>query len=178
MTALTMPPTDGTRLVTQAPSVRDIVLTHGRYVWRLLRYFGVADRDLDDVSQDVFTTVHRKLDDLSDDGLRPWLHTICVNHVKNYRRRARHRRETLVDNVPEAVVSAPQEETLELAQAQRLLLVLLDRLDEDRRTVFVLHAIEEVPMEQVAKIVGCPLSTAYFRFQRARVELEKELVNP
>jgi RNA polymerase sigma-70 factor, ECF subfamily len=178
MTALRMLPSDGTRLVTQAPSLRDIVLTHGRYVWRLLRYFGVADRDLDDVCQDVFTTVHRKLDDLSDDGLRPWLHTICINHAKNYRRRARHHREMLVDDVPESVVSAPQEESLELEQAQRLLLVLLDRLDEDRRAIFVLHAIEELPMEQVAKIVGCPLSTAYFRFQRARVELEEKLVNP
>ena len=167
-----------TSVATQAQSIRDVVFSHGRYVWRLLRYLGVADRDLDDVCQDVFTTAHRKLGELSDDGLRPWLHTICVYHAKNYRRRARHHREMLVDEVPDSVVTAPQEESLDLARAQRLLLALLDRLDEDKRTIFVLHAIEEVPMEQVAKIVGCPLSTAYARFQRARVELEKKLVNP
>src|SRR4051812_19282959 len=82
-------------------SMRDVVFTHGRYVWRLLRYLGVAERDLDDVCQDVFTTVHQKLDELKDDGLRPWLHTMCVYHAKNYRRRARHHRESLMETPPE-----------------------------------------------------------------------------
>jgi RNA polymerase sigma-70 factor (ECF subfamily) len=178
MTALRILASDGTGVATRAHNIRDIVFSHGRYVWRLLRYLGVADRDLDDVCQEVFTTVDQKLDGLADGGLRPWLHTICLYHAKNYRRRARHRREMLVDVVPDSAVSAPQEESLELARAQRLLLDLLDRLDEDRRAIFVLHAIEELPMEQVAKIVGCPLSTAYFRFQRARAELEQKLVTP
>ncbi len=177
MTALRMHSSNTSGVAVAARSVREIVLTHGQYVLRLLRYLGVDDRDLDDVAQEVFMTVHRKLDDLSDDGLRPWLHTICFNHARSYRRRARRHRELLVDDVPESATAPPQEQTLELARAQRLLLALLDRLDEEKRTIFVLHAIEELPMEQVAKIVGCPLSTAYSRFHRARVELEEKLVN-
>ncbi|MBN9164035.1 MAG: sigma-70 family RNA polymerase sigma factor [Myxococcales bacterium] len=177
MSALRMLSPDRTSLVAQAPCIREIVLSHGRYVWRLLRYLGVAERDLDDVCQDVFTTVHRKLGDLADEGLRPWLRTICVNHAKNYRRRARHHREMLVDEMPEPVVSASQEEGLELAEAQRCLLTLLDRLDEDWRAIFVLHRVEDLPMEQVAKIVGCSLSTAYLRYQRACAGLENALVN-
>jgi RNA polymerase sigma-70 factor (ECF subfamily) len=78
-----------------------------------------------------------------------------------------------MEEPPESVTVAPQEQTLELARRQKRLLALLDELDEDKRTIFVLHAIEEVPMEQVAKMVGCPLSTAYFRFKRACVALEK-----
>ena len=177
MTALRMLAPDRTGLVDQARCIREIVLSHGRYVWRLLRYLGVADRDLDDVCQEVFTTVHRKLGDVTDEGLQPWLRSICVNHAKNYRRRAHRHREMLVDEMPETVVSASQEEGLVLAQAQALLLALLDRLDEDWRAIFVLHTVEELPMEQVAKIVGCPLSTAYFRYRRACAGLENALVN-
>jgi RNA polymerase sigma-70 factor, ECF subfamily len=175
MTTLRMLPPEVAGVASQAPTIQDIVLTHGKYIWRLLRYLGIPTRDLDDVCQDVFATVHQKLDRLADDGVRPWLSTICVNHAKNYRRRARFQREVLVDDVPDAVIAATQEASFDRARAQSLLVTLLDRLDEDRRTVFVLHAIEEIPMEQVSKIVGCPVSTAYARYQRARTELERKL---
>ncbi|AKV02443.1 RNA polymerase sigma factor RpoE [Labilithrix luteola] len=162
--------------VSSAPTVREIVLSHGRYVWRLLRFLGVPERDLDDLCQEVFTTVHQKRGALSDTGLRSWLYAICTNHARNYRKRAHHRREALVEAIPESSVAPSQEEGLELAQAQEQLLLLLDRLDDDKRTIFVLHAIEEVSMEDAAEIVGCPLSTAYFRFRRARAQLEAAMV--
>lgn len=161
--------------VATAPSMREIVLTHGEYVWRLLRYFGVAERDLEDVCQDVFTTVHKKLADLRDDGLRPWLHTMCIQHARNYRRRASRNREMLVEELPEPLAPALQEETVHRARAQELLIAMLDRLDEDKRAIFVLHAIEEHPMGEVAKLVGCSVSTAYLRFKQARQELEKRM---
>lgn len=159
---------------TRAPIVQQLVLAHGKYVWRLLRYLGVADRDLDDVMQDVFATAYEKLGDIAEEAaLRSWLYATCVFHAKNYRRRAHRHRETLVADLPESVSPAAQEYELELARAQELLLVLLERLDEEKRMVFVLHAIEELPMTDVAKAVGCRLSTAYFRFNRARAELRK-----
>jgi RNA polymerase sigma-70 factor (ECF subfamily) len=45
---------------------------------------------------------------------------------------------------------------------------VLSILDEDRRTVFVLYEVEELPMEEVAAVVGCPLATAYSRLRSAR----------
>lgn len=164
-------------VVPRIPTARELVFTYGKYVWRLLRYLGVADRDLDDVCQEVFTTALRRIDSLTDDGIRPWLHAICINHAKNYRRRASRRRELLVETLPEPTVSGQQEENLDRSRARELLPTLLDRLDDDHRAAFVLFSIEGVPMEQVAKTLGCPLSTAYVRVQRARKQLEKFLVN-
>lgn len=175
MTATTTPQSTDVE-VASTPSLREIVLTHGDYVWRLLRYLGVAERDLDDVCQDVFTTVYKKLDHLRDDGLRPWLHAMCFQHSRNYRRRASRQREILVTELPELVAPASQEETVDQARAQELMLIVLDRLDEDKRAIFVLHAIEGLPMGEVAKLVGCSVSTAYLRFQHARQELEKRMV--
>jgi RNA polymerase sigma-70 factor (ECF subfamily) len=178
MLSLRMLPPEVTGVAPEAPAVpclHDIVLAHGKYVWRLLRYLGVPTRDLDDVCQDVFATAHQKLGRVSDGGIRPWLSTICLNHAKNYRRRARFQREVLVDDVPDSALVATPEANLDRARKQSLLLTLLDGLDEDRRTVFVLHAIEDIPMEQVSKLVGCPLSTAYARYQRAYTELERKL---
>jgi RNA polymerase sigma-70 factor (ECF subfamily) len=173
MTALRMLSSNDAEMARSALSLREIVLTHGKYVWRLLRYLGVADRDLDDVCQEVFTTVHKKLGDLQDDGVRPWLYAMCTYHARNYRRHAGRHRETLMESPPESFAQASQEETVDRTRARELLLVLLDRLDEDKRTIFVLHAIEEIPMAEVARLVSCPQSTAYFRFKQAKQELEK-----
>ena len=175
MISLRLLPPEVTGVAPEAPCIRDIVLSHGKYVWRLLRYLGVPARDLDDVCQDVFATAYQKLDRVEDGGIRPWLSAICLNHAKNYRRRARFQREVLVDDVPDSALAATPEASLDRARKQSLLLTLLDDLDEDRRAVFVLHAIEDIPMEQVSKLIGCPLSTAYARYQRAYVELERKL---
>jgi RNA polymerase sigma-70 factor (ECF subfamily) len=40
----------------------------------------------------------------------------------------------------------------------------------DRRAVFVLHDIHEVPVPEVAETLGVPLNTAYSRLRIAREE--------
>ena len=52
---------------------------------------------------------------------------------------------------------------------------VLASLDEDKRTVFLLHDVEEMPMREVAEAVGCRLSTAYARLYAARRELAKAI---
>jgi len=44
----------------------------------------------------------------------------------------------------------------------------LAALDTGKREVFVLYELEELPMGEVAKIVDCPLQTAYSRLHAAR----------
>jgi RNA polymerase sigma-70 factor (ECF subfamily) len=57
------------------------------------------------------------------------------------------------------------------AEARRIrteIASLLGRLDDEKRTVFVLYELEELSMSQVAGVVGCPLQTAYSRLHAAR----------
>src|SRR5262245_7483674 len=69
-------------------SVRQIFDEHARYVWRTLRHLGVADADLEDVCQEVFVTVHRKLPEFEGRSkLRTWLYGICLRVASDYRRR-------------------------------------------------------------------------------------------
>ncbi len=44
----------------------------------------------------------------------------------------------------------------------------LDQLDDDKRAVFVLFELEQMPMVDVAEAAGCPLQTAYSRLYAAR----------
>ena len=115
------------------------------------------------------TWPQRKLDGFEGrSSLRTWLYGICLRTAWDHRRRAHVRLEIAVAEPPQRVVEPNQESELSHADTKRLLASLLDRLDEDKRAVFVLYELEELPMKEVAEVVGCPLQTAYSRLHAAR----------
>jgi RNA polymerase sigma-70 factor, ECF subfamily len=152
--------------------MREVFDEHAAYVWRALRHLGVPESEADDLCQEVFVVVHRRLASFEGrSSLRTWLYGICLRVASDYRRRARVRYERPAADpardLAEPVGFAPDER----AQARAELLALLDGLDEDKREVLVLYEIEGVAMMEVAEIVGCPLQTAYSRLHAARAKL-------
>lgn len=144
------------------------------YVARALRYFGVPDKDLADVCQEVFIVVHRKLSEFEHrSSLRTWLFRICQRAASDYRKKAYVRLETPVEATPES--SAPVDPFTQPLETRRLLLRALDQLDNDKRAVFVLFEIEGLDMKEVAEVMGCPLQTAYSRLHAARRTLAETL---
>ncbi len=152
-----------------APTLRRVFDEYAPFVWRTLRHLGVAEADVEDVCQDVFVVVHRKLEGFEGRStLRTWLYGICLRTASDYRRRAHIRREQPVSDVPQTSIAPVQEEDVARAEARAQLARLLDLLDEEKRQVFVLYELEELEMKQVAEAVGCPLQTAYSRLRAAR----------
>lgn len=143
------------------------------FVFRALRRLGVAEGDLDDVCQEVFVVVMRKLAEFEGRSqLRTWIYGICVRSASDYRKRAPRRREVLTDEIPEGVASKGPHEYATEAEARDLLDRLLGELDDDKRAVFVLYEIEELPMAEVALALECPLQTAYSRLHAARKRVQ------
>src|SRR5882672_7077286 len=57
------------------------------FVWRSARGLGVADAALDDVVQEIFVIVHRRLRDFEGrSSIRTWLSGIVLNVVRHHRR--------------------------------------------------------------------------------------------
>ena len=151
----------------------DVYRDHLADVWRSLAALGVREADVADACQEVFVVVHRQLAGF--DGaakVTTWLYAICLRVASGFRRRAHTRREELVDVTPERAGADSPHRDLERVRAMRQLRAMLDALDDDKRSVFVLYELEELPMREVAEIVGCPLQTAYSRLHAARRTLE------
>ena len=65
---------------TSETSFRGVYTEHFPFVWRCLRGLGVAEAALDDVAQEVFLIVHRRLAEFRGDAsLRTWLYAIVRN---------------------------------------------------------------------------------------------------
>src|SRR5687768_6380913 len=158
---------------TQTPSLAEVFRREAPFVWRALRRLGVREADVEDVCQEVFVVVHRKLADFEGrSSLRTWIYGICARTASDYRRSARVRHEIVTDTPPETTSDARQHDVVALREARAKLDRILDQLDDDKRSVFVLYEIEELSMNEVAEALHCPLQTAYSRLHAARKIVE------
>jgi RNA polymerase sigma-70 factor (ECF subfamily) len=150
---------------------------HAPFVWRCLRRLGVASGDVDDVLQEVFLVVHRRLPDY--DGrasMRAWIYGICVRKASDHRKLAHKKREHLTEHVPEGASRGDgPDAALERRRALARLDAALADLDEDKRAAFVLYEIEGLGLAEIAEAVGCPLQTVYSRLGAARKHVEHAL---
>jgi RNA polymerase sigma-70 factor, ECF subfamily len=153
--------------------VSRIVREHAVFVWRTLRRLGVREADIDDVCQEVFVVVHRKLPEFEPRAsIKSWLYGICIRAAAAHRRKAPVRREVPTESPEEGSAAwGGPEASLESREALVMLDRALDALDADKREVFVLYEVEELAMSEVAQIVGCPLQTAYSRHTAARAHV-------
>lgn len=155
-------------------SFSDIFEQHVGFVWRVLRYAGVSERELPDVAQEVFIVVHRRLSehDPNRSALRTWLFGIAQNVARNHLRLVRFEREVSIAELPEIGDSEGAPDiAIDRARARALVASVVGRLDEEQRAVFVLHDLEEVPMREITESLGLPLPTGYSRLRLARAKV-------
>lgn len=170
--AFASPDSVWSRVNSAHPKLDEIVATHLDFIWRVLRLRGVRDADVEDVAQEVLLAVHRALPSFEGrSSIRTWLYGICLRVSSKHRRKPYVRREIASASLPEEEGTAPQLMEVARSQARHKLNEILAGLDDDKRTVFVLYEIEEVPMAEIAEILGCPLQTAYSRLHAARAKV-------
>jgi RNA polymerase sigma-70 factor (ECF subfamily) len=67
------------------------------------------------------------------------------------------------------------EERLVEHENRALVAAALESLDLDRRAVFVLHDLDDVPVPEIARTLDIPLNTAYSRLRVARERFVKAI---
>ncbi len=157
-----------------APSFAEVYEAHVDFVWRVARRLGVPEASLDDAVQDVFVVVHDRLAGFEGrSSLRTWIYGIVRRVARDHRPSARERPLDEALDPPSEAASA--HDRLERAEALRVLHALLDTLDDDKREVFVLSELEEMPMPDIAEAIGVNVNTAYARLRAARRDLDASL---
>ncbi|MFO0591770.1 MAG: sigma-70 family RNA polymerase sigma factor [Polyangiaceae bacterium] len=144
------------------------------FVMNTARRCGLSDPDAEDVTQQVFIALQRRLHTLcSPESVRPWLLTVT-------RRKARARfgagsrtEAALPDHLGEIVDETPAaDEMIAQEERRRELIELLESIEPPRRIVLVMHVLDDVPMCEVAEALEIPVATAYNRLRLARRDLQ------
>jgi RNA polymerase sigma-70 factor (ECF subfamily) len=148
------------------------------------------DADAEDVTQDVFLQVVRKLDTFRGEAeLTTWLHRVTVNAALDYRRKAVLRRERpasasldrlLADGARAVPLRArqPGPERQALArEAQESIKEAVTSLPRWYRDVYVLAEVQGRAYAEVGALLGLRLATVKSRLHRARRILRAALAS-
>ena len=147
---------------------------------RLTRVIGPAT-ERDDLVQQIFLDVYRAMRRFRGDAsFATYLHRIVVNvayeHLER-RRRGRGRNEPLDDRQLETLIApgaSPEQRAREREELRRVF-ALLDHLSPKRRAAFVLVAVECLPLEEAAALLGANAPAIKQRVLDARRELAAAL---
>jgi RNA polymerase sigma-70 factor (ECF subfamily) len=161
-----------------ALDVRAVYREHARFVWLSLQRLGIRVSDLDDVAQDVFVIVHKRLRTFDRRSrLTTWLFGICMRVAANYRRRRRWTFEVLSggtdDRRPGTLAAA--DDVLVRREQREVAERALNRLEVAKRATFVMFEIESLSCLEIAELMNVPVGTVYSRLHSARRQLEKAL---
>jgi RNA polymerase sigma-70 factor (ECF subfamily) len=140
------------------------------YVSKLLRDDGRAL----DVLQEVWLRAFRSIRRLEDPRrLRPWLYRIAqglvVDRIRHDVSRAQAERARAVTPDAAAEESFAAEDAAAIHRA-------LDALDARHREVLVLYFLEDMPLADIAAVIGCPVGTVKSRVFYARQALKEGLL--
>jgi RNA polymerase sigma-70 factor (ECF subfamily) len=152
----------------------------------LPRVWGVVFRivrnreDAEDVVQEVFLTAHRSIAEFRGDAaFSTWLHRIAVTRALNHLDRASVRiakASASIDDEDAPEIAAAATDTplraLESKELLRRLAACLEKLPAAWRAVVALRDAEELPYEEIARVLGIELGTVRSRLARARGSLK------
>jgi len=139
------------------------------------------DHLAEDVTQDVFMHIQRSIASFDPTReLSPWVFTIATNKVRDHWRSRRHHdglRETSLDGDDESnaidppdVRAGPLPQLLD-GELRRELDAAIAGLAEGMREVLVLRWYEELPFDEIGRMIGRNETAARKRYSRALAEL-------
>jgi RNA polymerase sigma-70 factor (ECF subfamily) len=153
---------------------------HVDFVWRSARRLGVTEDAADDVVQQVFVVVHRRLSEFEGRAsIKTWLFAVLLRVVQDHRRSLRRKSPHLVgeptdpDAIPDSARASDPYEALSRVEASRLINRLLECLDEERRVVFVMAELEQLTPAESAEALGVDVKVVYARLRAARADFEQ-----
>lgn len=161
---------------------------HNRALFRTARAILKDDAEAEDALQEAYLYAHRSIAKFRGDArLSTWLTRIVANEAFA-RLRKRVRRAAILPLHPDddeaasesavrteaPAMDRPDNATLR-AEMRHLLEARIDALPDAYRAVFVLRAIEELSVEEIAASLGIAEATVRTRFFRARSLLRESL---
>jgi RNA polymerase sigma-70 factor, ECF subfamily len=154
---------------------------HHRRVYAVCMRMTGNTAEAEDLSQEVFVQVFRKLDTFrGESSFTTWLHRLTVNHVLMHFRKTRRRKDQLTEDgeLPEHIINGPNTrmsfpilDRLALAEA-------IVKLAPGYRAVFVLHDVEGLEHLEIANILGCAVGTSKSQLHKARMKMRSLLRRP
>ena len=142
--------------------------------------------DAEDLTQEVFVKAFEALPRFKgNSSFYTWLYRIAVNKTINYRKKRNRKRALSLDQFDQEIkmdeayhdltAKGSPLRSISLSELQEKLNEALQKLSEKHRTVVVMHDMQGIPHEEIAKVVKASVGTVRSRLFYARRQMQAEL---
>jgi RNA polymerase sigma-70 factor (ECF subfamily) len=163
--------------MSERPVFAEVYAEYFPLVWRLAAHQGVPRASVEDVVQEVFMVVDRRLASFEGrSSLRTWIVGVTQNVVRDQMRKRSNR----PAGEPLEGVDVPSEATgpgtkLDRKLSARMLAEVLAHMTDLQREVFVLCEIEELSAPDAAEALGSNENTVRSRLRAARQVFDEQV---
>jgi RNA polymerase sigma-70 factor, ECF subfamily len=157
---------------------------HATRLYNLAYRMAGGPADADDLLQDIFLLVHRKLGSFrGESSLATWLYRLAMNHCLDVLRSRQRRMGQQTDSLDEEGAMEVAAAPFDMAQG-RPAIGAVSRMDLERaidtlppacRAAFLLHDVEGFGHQEVATILGISEGTSKSQVHKARLRIRKYL---
>jgi len=159
---------------------RYLVAKHERLVLHVVGRIIQRNDEVEDVCQEVFIKVFRKLKSFKGDArLSTWIATIAYNTSISHVRKKARQQEQSYDEQPGLIFaehdSALNQKLVERDEVKAYLLKMIELLPMHYRTVLTLFHLEEFSYKEIEQITEMPEGTIKSYLSRARKLLKEKL---
>ena len=158
-------------------AIERLVQTHQTEVYRLALSILDDPDEAEDAAQEVFVSALRSLDSFRGDAsLKTWLFSITINVCRSrYQRdKSRARLRQVLQSLFRSDQTGPESEAIQ-HEADSALWQAVRALDEKHRIPVILRYYHELPIDEIAEMLGVPIGTVHSRLNHARERLHTRL---
>ncbi len=159
----------------EARALERLVRDHYPSVYRLAYKWCGVQQDAEDITQEVFVRMVRKLHTFNQAAsIKTWLYRITLNTARDFHRKTANRRKHESAFAREEGCGNPVPCADSQTEAKRIYQAI-DRLPEKQKSAVLLVFSEELSHKEAARVLQCSESTISWRVFMARKRLKKLL---
>jgi RNA polymerase sigma-70 factor (ECF subfamily) len=165
-------------LASAAPTLAELYDAYAQFVYRSLVSLGVPAANAEDAMQEVFLVVHAKLGDFQGTYFKAWLFRLALSIARNVRRSTKRVGQAQAPVDPDSLEDSRGGSPFDkAAQSERIQILhdLLERLDDEKRQVFILSELEQMPQVEIAEALDIHVNTVAYRLHAAKERLQQLL---
>lgn len=163
-------------LVGQVWAQREIWFRFAQMVYGLFRRALGPRHDHDDLTQEVFLRVFRRLHTLEKaSALRSFVYSVAVRVLSEEIRRLRMRRRIVAERQDSAMVSSSSPADFEMRETLLSVQRMLDRMRDKYRAVFVLRYVDGMELQEIALGLDISLATVKRYLNKALASVHKSV---
>lgn len=168
---------------------RELVDTYKNMVYKTCFNLLHHNQDAEDIAQDVFIEVYESISQFRNQSkLSTWLYRISINKSLNHLRKNKWKSRI---NSLEHFFSGEKNNSLEVEdmsannsphsidykERSKILQSAISALSENQKVAFTLHKFDELSYQEIAEVMNLSLSSVESLIHRAKLSLQKKLIN-